>query len=78
MGVTLSQLESYRPSGVKLPPEQEIATHCKLLHSGAAESVQSSEEEHVVTAVFVAAATLPDVLLAAEMVKLKPRETTAC
>jgi len=76
MGFTLSQLESYRPSGVKLPPEQEIATHCKLLHNGAAESVQSSEEEHVVTAVFVTAvtlpvtdaATLPDVLLTAEMV----------
>jgi len=59
MGFTLSQLESYRPSGVKLPPEQDIATHILSLHIGAEESVQSSEEEHVVTTVFVTAMTLP-------------------
>ena len=60
IGFTLSQRESYAPSGEKLPPPQDIATHTLTLHIGAAESEQSAEDKHVVTAVVVAAMVLPE------------------
>merc|ERR1719434_489450 len=59
IGFTLSQRESYAPSGVKLPPPHDIATQTPPLHIGAAESVQSADEEHVVTTAAVATMVLP-------------------
>ena len=49
IGFTLSQRESYAPSGVKLPPPHDIVTQTSPLHVGVAESVQSADAEHVVT-----------------------------
>ena len=39
IGFTLSQRESYVPSGVKLPPPHDIAIQILPLHIGVAESV---------------------------------------
>ena len=44
---------------VTLPPEEDIAMRKLSLHKSAGETVQSSEEEHVVTAVSVTATVLP-------------------
>ena len=41
IGFTLSQRESYAPSGVKFPPPHDIAMQTPPLHDGIAESVQS-------------------------------------
>ena len=51
---TLSQRESYAPSGVKLPPPHDIVTQTSPLHVGVAESVQFVNAEHVVTTAVVA------------------------
>ena len=59
IGFTLSQRESYVPSGVKLPPSHDIVTQTPPLHVGVAESVQSVDAEHVVTTAVVATMVLP-------------------
>ena len=58
ISVTLSQLDSYKPSRGKLPPEQDIATHMLSPHFGVVESVQSSDEIHVLTTFCVTAVLL--------------------
>ena len=59
IGFTLSQRESYAPSGVKLPPPHDIVTQTSPLHVGVAESVQSGHAEHVVTTAAVATMVHP-------------------
>ena len=59
IGFTLSERESYAPSGVKLPPPHDIATQTLPLHIGVAESVQSADAKHVVTTAAVATMVLP-------------------
>ena len=49
---------SNRGLGTTLPPEEDIAMRKLSLHKSAGETVQSSEEEHVVTAVSVTALVL--------------------
>ena len=55
----LSQRESYAPLGVKLPPPHDIATQTSPLHVGIAESVQSTDAEHVVTTAAVITMVFP-------------------
>ena len=59
IGFTLSQRESYAPSGEKLPPPHGIAMQILPLHVGVKESVQFAGEEHVVTTTAVATMVLP-------------------
>ena len=51
---TLSQRESYAPSGVKLPSPHDVVTRTSPLHVSFAESVPSDDAEHVVTTTVVA------------------------
>ena len=59
IGFTLSQRESYSPSGMKLPPQRDIVTQISPLHVGIAESVQSADTKHVVTTAVVATMVFP-------------------
>ena len=47
------------PSGVKLPPPHDIATQTSPLHVGIAESLQSTDAEHVVITAAVITMVFP-------------------
>ena len=52
-------LESYVPSGLKLPPPHGIAMQTLPLHVGVRESVQFADEEYVATTAAVATMVFP-------------------
>ena len=58
-GYTLSQNESYAPSGMKLPPPHDIATQTPPLHVGIADSMQSVDADHMIATAAVATMVLP-------------------
>ena len=55
----LGTVQTGAVQSVTLPPEEDIAMRKLSLHKSAGETVRSSEEEHVVTAVSVTALVLP-------------------
>ena len=53
-----TQIESYAPSGVKLPPSHDMATQAPALHIETAEPMQSADAEYKATTVVVASMVL--------------------